>query len=179
MKCPYCDSEDSRVIDSRDVNDGVRRRRQCLECSSRFTTYERVLSGNLFVVKKDRRHEDFNKDKLLAGIRKACEKRPLPVGAVGKIADDIETELYQIGKAEINSTTIGDMVMERLKEIDNIAYIRFASIYRDFADITDLKQEVDTLIDASDETIRTGDQLSLLPDNKQKALIGGRQKRRR
>ena len=179
MKCPYCDSEDSRVIDSRDVNDGVRRRRQCLECSSRFTTYERVLSGNLFVVKKDRRREDFNKDKLLAGIRKACEKRPLPVGAVGKIADDIETELYQIGKAEINSTTIGDMVMERLKEIDNIAYIRFASIYRDFADITDLKQEVDTLIDASDETIRTGDQLSLLPDNKQKALIGGRQKRRR
>lgn len=179
MKCPYCDSEDSRVIDSRDVNDGVRRRRQCLECSSRFTTYERVLSGNLFVVKKDRRREDFNKDKLLAGIRKACEKRPLPVGAVGKIADDIETELYQIGKAEINSATIGDMVMERLKEIDNIAYIRFASIYRDFADITDLKQEVDTLIDASDETIRTGDQLSLLPDDKQKALIGGRQKRRR
>jgi transcriptional repressor NrdR len=161
------------------VNDGVRRRRQCLECSSRFTTYERVLSGNLFVVKKDRRREDFNKDKLLAGIRKACEKRPLPAGAVGKIADEIETELYQIGRAEINSTTIGDMVMERLKEVDNIAYIRFASIYRDFADITDLKQEVDTLIDASDETIRTGDQLSLLPDDKQKALIGGRQKRRR
>ena len=179
MKCPYCDSEDSKVIDSRDVNDGVRRRRQCLECSSRFTTYERVLPGSLFVVKKDRRREDFNKDKLLAGIRKACEKRPLPVGAVDRIADEIEGELYQIVRAEINSTAIGDMVMARLKELDNIAYIRFASVYRDFTDITDLKQEVDTLIDASDETIRTGDQLSLLPDDKQKALTGGRHKRRR
>lgn len=179
MKCPYCDSEDSKVIDSRDVNDGVRRRRQCLECSSRFTTYERILPGSLFVVKKDRRREEFNKDKLLAGIRKACEKRPLPAGAVDGIADEIEGELYQIGRAEINSTTIGDMVMARLKGLDNIAYIRFASIYREFADITDLKQEVDTLIDASDETIRTGDQLSLLPDDKQKALTGGRQKRRR
>jgi transcriptional repressor NrdR len=96
MKCPYCDSEDSRVIDSRDVNDGVRRRRQCLECSSRFTTYERVLQGSLFVVKKDQRREDFNKDKLLAGIRKACEKRPLPAGAVDRLADDIEAELYQL-----------------------------------------------------------------------------------
>jgi len=179
MKCPYCGSEDSKVIDSRDVNDGVRRRRQCLECSLRFTTYERVLPGSLFVVKKDRRREDFNKDKLLTGIRKACEKRPLPAGAVDRIADEIEGELYQIGRAEINSTAIGDMVMARLKELDNIAYIRFASVYRDFTDITDLKQEVDTLIDASDETTQAGGQLSLLPDDKQKALTGGRQKRRR
>ncbi|MFH1662330.1 MAG: transcriptional regulator NrdR [Chloroflexota bacterium] len=179
MKCPYCDSEDSRVIDSRDVNDGVRRRRQCTECNSRFTTYERVLPGNLFVVKKDRRREDFNKDKLLAGIRKACEKRPLPAGAVDKIADDIEAQLYQLGKAEIASFTIGDMVMERLRELDYIAYIRFASIYRDFTDITDLKQEVDTLIDAGVEVAQTGDQLSLLPDDEKKALTGGRRKRRR
>ncbi len=178
MKCPYCDSEDSRVIDSRDVNDGVRRRRQCLECSSRFTTYERVLPGSLFVVKKDQRREDFNKDKLLAGIRKACEKRPLPAGAVDRLADDIEAELYQLGKAEVTSYTIGDMVMERLRELDNIAYIRFASVYRDFADITDLKQEVDTLIDAGVE-VNNGDQLSLLPDDKHKALTGGRRRKRR
>jgi transcriptional repressor NrdR len=179
MKCPYCDSEDSRVIDSRDVNDGVRRRRQCLECNSRFTTYERVLLGSLFIVKKDQRREDFSKDKLLAGIRKACEKRPLPAGAVDRLADDIEAELYQLGKAEVTSYTIGDMVMERLRELDYIAYIRFASIYRDFADITDLKQEVDTLIDASVEETRNGDQLSLLPDDKQKALTGGRRRKRR
>ena len=179
MKCPYCDSEDSRVIDSRDVNNGVRRRRQCLECSSRFTTYERVLPGSLFVVKKDQRREDFNKDKLLAGIRKACEKRPLPAGAVDRLADDIEAELYQLGKAEVTSYTIGDMVMERLRELDNIAYIRFASVYRDFADITDLKQEVDTLIGTGIEETRNGDQLSLLPDDKQKALTGGRRRKRR
>ncbi len=179
MKCPYCDSEDSRVIDSRDVSDGVRRRRQCLECSSRFTTYERILPGSLFVAKKDQRREDFKKDKLLAGIRKACEKRPLPAGAVDKLADDIEVELYQLGKAEVTSYTIGDMVMERLRELDNIAYIRFASVYRDFTDITDLKQEVDTLIGAGVEVIQAGDQLSLLPDDKQKALTGGWRKRRR
>jgi len=178
MKCPYCGSEDSRVVDSRDVNDGVRRRRQCLECSSRFTTYERVLRGSLFVVKKDRRREDFSKDKLLAGIRKACEKRPLPAGAVDKLVDDIEGELYQLGKAEVKSYTIGDMVMERLRELDYIAYIRFASVYRDFTDITDLKQEVDTLIDAGIEA-SNGDQLSLLPDDGRKVLSGGRRRKRR
>ena len=179
MKCPYCGSEDSRVIDSRDVNDGVRRRRQCLECSSRFTTYERVLPGSLFVVKKDQRREEFSKDKLLAGIRKACEKRPLPAGAVDRLVGDIETELYQLGRAEIASSTIGDMVMERLREIDNIAYIRFASVYRDFTDITDLKQEIDTLVGAGIETVLDSGQLSLLPDEKQKALTRGWRKRQR
>jgi transcriptional repressor NrdR len=177
MKCHYCNSEDSRVIDSRDINDGVRRRRQCLACSSRFTTYERVLPGSLFIVKKDNRREDFNKDKLLVGIRKACEKRPLPTGAVDKLADDIEAELYQLGKAEITSYIIGDIVMERLRKLDYIAYIRFASVYRDFTDITDLKQEVDTLIGDGVEAVKTGDQLSLLPDDKQKILSSGRRKK--
>lgn len=179
MKCPYCNSEDSKVIDSREVSDGVRRRRQCLECSSRFTTYERILPGSLFVVKKDQRREDFNKGKLLAGIRKACEKRPLPAGTVDKLADDIEAELYQLGKAEVTSYIIGDMVMERLRKLDNIAYIRFASVYRDFADITDMKQEVDTLIDAGGAVTQPGNQLSFLTDDKQKALTEGRRKRRR
>src|SRR4030067_2684338 len=108
MNCPYCHYYDSKVIDSRDVNDGIRRRRQCLSCGSRFTTYERLQPTSLFVIKKDRRREEFDRDKLLNGIRKACEKRPLPTGAVEKVVDDIEAELYQLGKIEIPSTVIGD-----------------------------------------------------------------------
>ena len=179
MKCPYCGSDDSKVIDSRDVNDGVRRRRQCLDCSSRFTTYERVLPSSLFVVKKDQRREEFNKDKLLAGIRKACEKRPLPAGAVDRLVDDIEAELYQLGRAEVASSMIGDMVMERLRSLDYIAYIRFASVYRDFTDITDLKQEVDTLVGSGAEAAPTGGQLSLMPGEKSRALAGGHRRRRK
>ncbi|MFC1875443.1 transcriptional regulator NrdR [Chloroflexota bacterium] len=179
MKCPYCECDDSRVIDSRDVNDGVRRRRQCLDCDARFTTYERIMQASLFVVKKDRRREGFNRDKLLAGIRKACEKRPLPVGAVEGLADDIEAELYQAGRAEIASSIIGDMVIERLRKLDNIAYIRFASVYRDFTGIDDFKQEIDTLVGNSDEAGKTAGQLSLLPDEQQKVLAGGHRRRRK
>ena len=146
MKCPYCGFEESRVVDSRDKDNGVRRRRACLKCTSRFTTYERIQSATLFVIKKDERREDFSKEKLLAGIRKACEKRPFPAGSVEKIASDIENELYTLGKPEVPSTTIGDMVMDKLKQIDSVAYIRFASVYREFADITDLKQEVESLL---------------------------------
>ncbi|MFH1775707.1 MAG: transcriptional regulator NrdR [Chloroflexota bacterium] len=164
MNCPYCNYYDSKVIDSRDVENGIRRRRQCLGCDSRFTTYERVQPAGLFVSKKDQRREEFNRNKLLAGIRKACEKRPLPTGAADKLIDDIEAELYRTGKAEIPSSLIGDMVMARLKKLDNIAYIRFASVYRDFADITALKQEIDTLLEA--ESIRPTSQLPLLPTTK-------------
>ncbi len=178
MRCPYCGSDSSRVVDSRDVNNGVRRRRQCLGCSSRFTTYERVLPASLFVIKKDRRREEFSKEKLLAGIRKACEKRPLPAGAVDRLADDIEAELYQVGKAEVASAVLGDMVMKKLKELDNIAYIRFASVYRDFADITDFKQEVDTLVSAETAPHSDG-QLPLLPEERSGVLAGGRRRRQR
>jgi transcriptional repressor NrdR len=164
MNCPYCNYYDSKVIDSRDVENGIRRRRQCLGCDSRFTTYERVQPASLFVSKKDQRREEFNRIKLMAGIRKACEKRPLPTGAADKLIDDIETELYRTGKAEIPSYLIGDMVMARLKRMDNIAYIRFASVYRDFADITALKQEIDTLLEA--ESTRPTSQLPLLPTPK-------------
>ncbi|MCL2615281.1 MAG: transcriptional regulator NrdR [Dehalococcoidia bacterium] len=146
MKCPYCGSDDSRVVDSRDTTDGVRRRRECITCQARFTTYERLQPVNFYVVKKDLRQEEFNKEKLLAGIRKACEKRPLAAEAVERVADDVEAELVQMGKAAAPSSLIGDLVMAHLKKLDNIAYIRFASVYRDFADITDLKQEVDTLL---------------------------------
>ena len=166
MNCPYCSYLDSRVIDSRDVNEGVRRRRQCLSCGARFTTYERLQPASLFVMKKDERREEFNRTKLLTGIRKACEKRPLPAGAVDKLANDIEAGLYQLGKAEIPSVVIGDMVMERLKSLDYIAYIRFASVYREFTDITALKQEIDSLVGGKAEISRPTSQLPLLSDEK-------------
>lgn len=161
MNCPYCGHIDSKVIDSRDVNDGIRRRRQCLECGSRFTTYERLQPASLFVIKKDARREEYDRDKLLSGIRKACEKRPLEAGAVESIVDDIEADLYQLGKTEVPTKTIGDIVMARLKKLDHIAYIRFASVYREFEDITTLKEEVDTLAD--NLSFSSADQLPLLP----------------
>ena len=161
MNCPYCGYNDSKVIDSRDLNDGVRRRRQCLGCAARFTTYERVQPAGLFVIKKDGRREEFNRDKLLAGISKACEKRPLPIGSVDRLSADIETELYNLGRAEISSKIIGDMVMEGLKRLDHVAYIRFASVYRDFTDITTFKQAVDSLVSSTPE--HPASQLPLLP----------------
>ncbi len=159
MKCPHCGHEDSKVTDSRTVDDTVRRRRQCLDCGFRFTTYERIQTGNLVIIKKDMRREVFSHEKLATGIRKACEKRPLPTGAVEKLVDEIETELLRLGRVEVPSSVVGEIVMDRLKELDHIAYIRFASVYRDFADITSLKQEVDTLIASS----HPSSQLPLIP----------------
>ncbi len=179
MNCSYCGYHDSRVIDSRDVNDGVRRRRQCLSCHARFTTYERLQPAGLFVIKKDERREEFSRDKLLAGIRKACEKRPLPTGAIDKLVDDIEAELYHLGKSEIPSASIGDMVMAGLKSLDYIAYIRFASVYRDFTDITTLKREVDTLLSAATEVSQPSEQLPLLPNEKPLGLAKSHRRRRR
>jgi len=128
------------------------------------------------VIKKDKRREEFSRNKLLVGIRKACEKRPLPTGAVDKLADDIEAELFQLGKAEIPSAVIGEMVMERLKRLDYIAYIRFASVYREFTDITALKQEVDTLVSNEAKKSHPTSQLQLLPDEKLEAMAKGRQR---
>jgi len=162
MKCPYCGYADSKVVDSRDNELSVRRRRQCLACQARFTTYERVQAASLFIIKKDGRREEFSRDKLLSGIRKACEKRPLPTGTVEKLVDDIEAELFRLGRPEISSSLIGDMVMERLKELDQIAYIRFASVYREFADLSMLKQAVDGLARAQGR--RASAQLALIPE---------------
>ncbi|UCC60049.1 MAG: transcriptional repressor NrdR [Dehalococcoidia bacterium] len=147
MKCPHCNHEDSKVTDSRDVEDTVRRRRQCLSCGFRFTTYERIHTGNMVIIKKDRRRESFDRNKVATGIHKACEKRPLPTGTIEKLVDEIESGLLGLGRVEIPSTAVGEAVMDKLKELDHIAYIRFASVYRDFADITSLKREVDTLIE--------------------------------
>jgi transcriptional repressor NrdR len=176
MKCSYCGDTESKVIDSRNIEDGIRRRRQCLHCGTRFTTYEHLQSRNLFVIKKDNRREEFNRDKLLAGVRKACEKRPLPTGTIDKLVDNIEVELYRLGKTEVPSPVIGDMVIERLQELDHIAYIRFASVYREFTDIAALKQAVDTLVDTEAQIPPAG-QLLLL--SQEELTVLGRKQRRR
>ena len=177
MKCSYCGDTESKVIDSRNIEDGIRRRRQCLHCGTRFTTYEHLQSRNLFVIKKDNRREEFNRDKLLAGVRKACEKRPLPTGTIDKLVDNIEVELYRLGKTEVPSSVIGDMVIERLQELDHIAYIRFASVYREFTDIAALKQAVDTLVDTEAQSPPAG-QLPLL-SQEELTVLGRRQRRRK
>jgi len=166
-------------MDSREVNEGIRRRRQCLDCESRFTTYERIQPVSLFVIKKDSRREVFDRQKVLDGIRKACEKRPLPADTVDRLADDVEAEVYGMGRAEISSRVVGDMVMRRLKELDHIAYIRFASVYREFADITALKEEVDTLLDSEAQVTTPAAQLPLLPDEELEVVVGKRGRRRK
>jgi transcriptional repressor NrdR len=170
VNCPYCGKQESRVIDSRSLDGGVRRRRRCLACNARFTTHERVQPHDIFVIKKDGRREEFSRDKLLLGIRKACEKRPLPTGAIDKFVDAIEAELHKEGKGEISSSYIGDLVMEGLKKLDHIAYIRFASVYREFADIGDLKHEVDSL--AVRRQLAPVNQLPLPSSDAVNALIG-------
>lgn len=165
MRCPFCGNEQSRVVDSREVDDGIRRRRRCLSCNSRFTTYERHQRRVIFVAKKDGRREEFCRDKIAAGIRKACEKRPLPIGVIDKLVEDIETDLYRRGKAEVTSSLIGDMVSARLRELDLVAFIRFTSVYREFADLAALKQAVDKLVADQSRAPRVSvSQLSLLPE---------------
>ena len=176
MHCPQCGESDTRVVDSRDYSRGVRRRRECVRCGARFTTLEQFQSRSLFVIKKDGRREDFSREKLLSGIRRACEKRPLRTGAIDKIVDDIESELYRLGKAEVPSSAIGDMVMERLRGLDYIAYIRFASVYREFADIGAFKREVDNLVEGKGEKPPTS-QLPLLPGETVGPTVGTRRGR--
>src|SRR3990170_5921466 len=145
MRCPYCGFADTKVTDSRDADEGIRRRRECLNCGQRFTTMERLTTGSLLVAKKDGRREEFSREKLLAGLRKACEKRPLPAGAVEAVADAVEAALRQRGAPEVPSEEIGELVMGPLRELDHIAYIRFASVYRSFADLEELQQELESL----------------------------------
>ena len=174
MNCPCCGGQSSKVVDSRSLDEGVRRRRECLVCNARFTTYERIQPQDIFVIKKDGRRERFSRDKLLAGIHKACEKRPLPTGAIDKLADAIEADLYKVGKREVSSSHIGDLVMEGLRKLDHIAYIRFASVYREFADIGDLIEEVDSL--AIRRELVPENQLPL-PSDGVVTAVGGRKRR--
>ncbi len=147
MRCPQCDARDTRVVDSRDLDDAatVRRRRECVACSSRFTTYERVEAARLLVLKRDGTRQEFDRDKLASGLRKALTRRPVADGVAEQAADEIETELRASGSSEIPSSRIGALAMAKLRRIDQIAYIRFASVYESFGDLEDLKREVDTL----------------------------------
>lgn len=148
MRCPYCRHEDTKVLDSRATEEGasVRRRRACEHCKRRFTTYERWEESPLLVVKKDGRREPFQRQKLLSGLVTACEKRPIPLRVLEDIVDDIERTLRQEGESEVTSRAIGEAVMERLRTVDGVAYVRFASVYREFRDITALLGEVEKLI---------------------------------
>ena len=163
MFCPFCNDDDSKVIDSRDSGDTIRRRRECLMCGLRFTTYEKVQTRALLVVKRDGRREDFNREKLWSSLRSACAKRPLPIGSIEKVIVEIETALANTGRAEIGSRLIGEFVMDKLKGLDRVAYMRFASVYRDFRDIESFKEEAEALLDPEDE-IEASSQLSFLED---------------
>jgi transcriptional repressor NrdR len=147
VRCPQCGMRDTRVVDSRDLDDAqtIRRRRECPACSTRFTTYERVEAARLVVLKRDGSRQDFDRDRLASGLRKALTRRPVPSGAADQAADEIEVELRAAGVSEVPSKRIGAMAMAKLREIDQIAYIRFASVYQSFDDLEDLKREVDTL----------------------------------
>lgn len=147
MHCPFCGHPHSKVTDSRVVDSGIRRRRECQSCELRFTTYERVQAASLMVSKQDNRREEFNREKLISGIRKACTKRPVASRTIDKMVEDIEAELQHLGHMEVSTTGLGTMVMERLRELDRVAYIRYASVYRAFQDIESFEEAVRDLRD--------------------------------
>jgi len=148
MKCPYCGFLEDKVIDSRPTDEGsaIRRRRECIKCQRRFTTYEKVESLPLMIIKKDKSRQPYNREKLLNGILRACEKRPVSINDLEKMVDEIESQLYNSLQREITSKDIGEMVMARLKELDEVAYVRFASVYRQFRDINTFMDELHKLI---------------------------------
>lgn len=144
MKCPYCGHKKDKVVDSRESRDGeaIRRRRECLKCSRRYTTYEQVEHALPMVVKKDGRRETFDRNKILSGLTKACEKRPISVEKLYEFTDDIEKQLYSLMEKEVHSNLIGEMIMEKLGRLDEVAYVRFASVYRQFKDINAFTKEL-------------------------------------
>ncbi|MBI5632541.1 MAG: transcriptional repressor NrdR [Nitrospirae bacterium] len=149
MKCPFCESQEDKVIDSRVSKEGnaIRRRRECLKCGKRFTSYERVEELAPMVIKKDGRRESFNADKIRSGLLIACKKRPIETDKIDEIVDNIEKKLIGLGEKEIPSSSIGEEIMAALKELDKVAYVRFASVYRQFKDINELMDEVKTLFE--------------------------------
>jgi transcriptional repressor NrdR len=153
MRCSFCGHPDSKVLDSRPVEDGrsIRRRRECLSCGKRFTTYERVEETNLLVVKRDGNREIFDKTKILAGLVRACDKRPVPALVLEQLVADIEKELKNSAEREVPAMRIGDMVMERLRAVDDVAYVRFASVYRKFEDVETFLQEIHKMMESKEE----------------------------
>ena len=150
MKCPYCGYDESKVIDSRPTDEGerIRRRRECLKCGKRFTTYEVIETVPIIVIKKDKSRESFDRNKLLNGLLRACEKRPVSIDTLERVVDEIEGSLQNSLDREVPSSLIGKYAMEKLKAIDEVAYVRFASVYREFKDIATFKEELDRMMKA-------------------------------
>jgi transcriptional repressor NrdR len=152
MRCPYCSSRETKVVDKRDGDGVTRRRRRCASCAGRFTTYERPEIARLFVVKKDGRREEFNRAKLRAGIEKAVTKRPVSAEAIERLLEEIEADLRRREGLEVPAPVLGELVMEKLRALDKVAYVRFASVYRAFADVSSFEDEVRKLLPASTST---------------------------
>ena len=147
MKCPFCGNDNTKVIDSRPTDDSsIRRRRQCESCGKRFTTYEKVETMPLIVIKKDNNREPYDKEKIVAGIVRSCHKRPVSISSINAMVDEIETKIFNIGEKEIPTTTIGAIVMEELKKLDEVAYVRFASVYREFKDVNTFMDEIKKIL---------------------------------
>lgn len=148
MRCPFCGHDEDKVIDSRPADEGaaIRRRRECISCSKRFTTYEKIENLPLLVVKKDGTRQPYDRDKLISGLLKSCEKRPVSTSQIEKLADNVELQIQNTLRREISSREIGEMVMELLKDIDEVAYVRFASVYRQFKDVNSFLQELNDML---------------------------------
>jgi len=145
MECIYCSGDSSKVTDKRKSPEGIRRRRECLKCGKRFTTYEKASQNNFYIIKKDKNREKFEREKLEKGVFKAFEKRPVSKEKIDKMINSIEEQLRKKGKKEIASSVVGEIIMKKIKNLDPVAYIRFASVYRDFQDVKDFKKEIKEL----------------------------------
>ena len=149
MKCPFCSFEDSKVVDSRPTDEGtsIRRRRECLHCGKRFTTYEKVETIPLIVIKKDNTREQYDRSKIEGGVLRACHKRPISVNQINQLVDEVETEIFNREEKEIPSSLIGELVMDKLKDLEAVAYVRFASVYREFKDVNTFMSELKKMLD--------------------------------
>jgi transcriptional repressor NrdR len=156
MRCPYCHKTDSQVIDTRETPDseGIRRRRRCTSCGQRFTTYERVQPVSLMIVKKDGVREEYNRHKIDSGIQLACTKRPVSAETIEKLANSVEADLFKLGVNEVPSGMVGELILNRLREIDQVAYIRFASVYLNFSDLAEMGQAIEALLQRSTSSDR-------------------------
>lgn len=176
MRCSLCGSDDTKVLDTRPIDQGVRRRRQCKKCGARFSTMERPQAASLSVLKRDGRTEEFNRGKLVQAIRTASIKRPFRAGTIEKLVDEIEEDLQKQGRVEVSTRAIGELAMDKLSKIDPVAYIRFASVYRDFTDPEDFRQTVEALADGT--ASGSVDQLALIPPERSGGRPRGRPRRR-